>query len=88
MSSKSPTARCFATAPDEASDGLSGQEGAFAICSFWLVSALMLAGRPVEAARRFAVLRKRASDLGLYAEELAADGSMLGNFRRRSPTSR
>ena len=60
-------------------DGLSGEEGAFAICSFWLVSALARAGRQVEAERRFAALCGRASPLGLYAEELAPDG-MLGNF--------
>lgn len=60
-------------------DGLAGGEGAFAICSFWLVSALVRAGRQEEAERRFASLCKRASPLGLYAEELSPDG-MLGNF--------
>jgi len=60
-------------------DGLPGGEGAFAICSFWLVSALVRAGRQAEAEQRFAALCDRASDLGLYAEELAPAG-MLGNF--------
>ncbi len=60
-------------------DGLAGGEGAFAICSFWLVSALARAGRQEEAERRFAALCHRTSPLGLYAEELAPDG-MLGNF--------
>ena len=60
-------------------DGLPGGEGAFAICSFWLVSALARAGRLDEAERRFAALCSRASPLGLYAEELTPD-AMLGNF--------
>jgi GH15 family glucan-1,4-alpha-glucosidase len=60
-------------------DGLPGTEGAFAICSFWLVSALSRAGRLDDAQRRFGVLCDRASELGLYAEEFAATG-MLGNF--------
>jgi GH15 family glucan-1,4-alpha-glucosidase len=60
-------------------DGLAGGEGAFAICSFWLVSALVRAGRLEEAERRFTSLCERASELGLYAEELSHDG-MLGNF--------
>jgi len=62
-----------------ADDGLAGGEGAFAICSFWLVSALVRAGRQAEGEQRFASLCERASDLGLYAEELSPDG-MLGNF--------
>jgi alpha,alpha-trehalase len=60
-------------------DGLHGGEGAFAICSFWLVSALVRAGRIEEAERRFGALTGRASELGLYAEELAPEG-MLGNY--------
>ena len=63
----------------ESDDGLRGGEGAFAICSFWLVSALVRAGRIEEARRRFKALCARASELGLYAEELTRDG-MLGNF--------
>lgn len=61
-------------------DGLTGEEGTFAICAFWLVSALALAGRDEDAKRRLDLLAGRASPLGLYAEELAPDGSMLGNF--------
>jgi GH15 family glucan-1,4-alpha-glucosidase len=60
-------------------DGLPGTEGAFAICSFWLVSALSRAGRLDDAQRRFGILYGRASELGLYAEEFTATG-MLGNF--------
>jgi GH15 family glucan-1,4-alpha-glucosidase len=64
---------------DHVDDGLAGGEGSFAICSFWLVSALVRADRQAEAERRFTALCDRASDLGLYAEELSAEG-MLGNF--------
>ena len=60
-------------------DGVRGGEAAFAICSFWLVSALVRAGRLADARRRFEALCARASELGLYAEELAPD-RMLGNF--------
>ncbi len=62
-------------------DGLSGSEGAFLICSFWLVDALALAGRLDEARRRFAALLELRNDLGLLAEEYdPVDGRMLGNF--------
>jgi GH15 family glucan-1,4-alpha-glucosidase len=64
---------------DTTDDGLRGGEGAFAACSSWLVSALSRAGRLDEAQRRFEALCARASELGLYAEELALEG-MLGNF--------
>lgn len=62
-------------------DGLPGEEGAFLICSFWLVDALALAGRIEEAERRFAGLRELSNDLGLLAEEFdVARHRMLGNF--------
>ncbi len=64
----------------ETDDGLSGGEGAFAICSFWLVSALALAGRREQAERLFEAICGRAGPLGLYAEELAPGGGMLGNY--------
>lgn len=61
-------------------DGLPGQEGAFLLCSFELVSALVLAGRREEAGRLFTRLCRLAGPLGLYAEQLAADGTALGNY--------
>jgi alpha,alpha-trehalase len=64
----------------EAADGLPGEEGAFLMCSFELVSALVLAGRADEARERFEHLVARAGPLGLFAEEMAADGVMLGNY--------
>ena len=63
-----------------ADDGLPGEEGAFLLCSFELVSALVLAGRRDEAAELFDQLRAYAGPLGLYAEQLAADGTALGNY--------
>jgi GH15 family glucan-1,4-alpha-glucosidase len=63
------------------SDGLPGAEGAFGIASFWAVEYLALAGRVKDARIRFNALLRRASDIGLYAEELDPDSGMaLGNF--------
>jgi GH15 family glucan-1,4-alpha-glucosidase len=62
-------------------DGLSGEEGTFVICSFWLVSALAKAGELERAERLFAQLTGYANDLGLLAEEIdTANGEQLGNF--------
>ncbi|SCF41346.1 glycoside hydrolase family 15 protein [Micromonospora saelicesensis] len=63
-----------------ADDGLPGEEGAFLLCSFELVSALVLAGRREQAAELFDQLRAYAGPLGLYAEQLDADGTALGNY--------
>ncbi len=65
----------------ETDDGLSGKEGTFLICSFWLVSALAIIGEHQRARDLMERLLKVASPLGLYAEELDADtGRHLGNF--------
>ncbi|MFI7604978.1 glycoside hydrolase family 15 protein [Micromonospora sp. NPDC049366] len=60
-------------------DGLPGEEGAFLLCCFELVSALVLGGRRDEARRIFDRLRGHAGPLGLYSEQVAADGTALGN---------
>ena len=66
---------------DETDDGLSGKEGTFLICSFWLVSALAIVGEVRRARDLMERLLRQASPLGLYAEELDADtGRHLGNF--------
>jgi GH15 family glucan-1,4-alpha-glucosidase len=62
-------------------DGLSGEEGTFVICSFWLVSCLAQAGELERAERLFDQLAGYANDLGLLAEEIdPASGEQLGNF--------
>jgi GH15 family glucan-1,4-alpha-glucosidase len=66
---------------DETDDGLSGREGTFLICSFWLVSGLAIVGEQQRARDLMERLLREASPLGLYAEELDADtGRHLGNF--------
>jgi GH15 family glucan-1,4-alpha-glucosidase len=66
---------------DETDDGLSGKEGTFLICSFWLVSALAVIGELQRARDLMERLLHDASPLGLFAEELdAATGRHLGNF--------
>jgi alpha,alpha-trehalase len=66
---------------DETDDGLSGKEGTFLICSFWLVSALAIVGELQQARNLMERLLRIASPLGLYAEEFDADtGRHLGNF--------
>jgi GH15 family glucan-1,4-alpha-glucosidase len=66
---------------DETDDGLSGKEGTFLICSFWLVSALAYIGETQRARDLMERLLREASPLGLYAEEFDADTSRhLGNF--------
>jgi GH15 family glucan-1,4-alpha-glucosidase len=66
---------------DETDDGLSGKEGTFLICSFWLVSALAIVGEDQRARNLMEKLLRIASPLGLYAEEFDADTARhLGNF--------
>jgi alpha,alpha-trehalase len=65
----------------ETDDGLSGEEGTFTICSFWLVSALVEIGELTRARRLCEKLLSHASGLGLYGEELdPGSGRHLGNF--------
>ena len=72
---------------DETDDGLSGKEGTFIICSFWLVSALAIIGEQLRATDLMERLMRVASPLGLYAEEFDADrAGTSGTFLRPSRT--
>jgi alpha,alpha-trehalase len=62
-------------------DGLTGEEGTFVICSFWLVSCLAQAGELERAEQLFDRVAGHANDLGLLAEEVdTRSGELLGNF--------
>jgi GH15 family glucan-1,4-alpha-glucosidase len=66
---------------DETDDGMSGKEGSFLICSFWLVSGLAIVGEQQRARDLMEKLLSVASPLGLYAEEFDSNtGRHLGNF--------
>ncbi|HEY0493449.1 MAG TPA: glycoside hydrolase family 15 protein, partial [Candidatus Dormibacteraeota bacterium] len=66
---------------DQTDDGLSGEEGTFAICSFWLVSALSEIGERQRARHLCEKMLSFASPLGLYAEEIdTRNARHLGNF--------
>jgi len=65
----------------ETDDGLTGEEGTFLICSFWLVSALSEIGEGARARTLCERLLESSGWLDLYAEELdARSGHHLGNF--------
>ena len=66
---------------EETDDGLAGEEGTFAICSFWLVSALAEIGESSLARELCERMLSFASPLLLYAEEIdPRSGRHLGNF--------
>lgn len=66
--------------PAECDDGLPGEEGVFLACSFWLVEALLGAGRHHEAHELFERLLALRNDVGLLSEEWSIeDGRQLGN---------
>jgi GH15 family glucan-1,4-alpha-glucosidase len=62
-------------------DGLAGDEGTFAVCTFWLVQCLAELGELDRAQDLFDRLTAFANDVGLLSEELdGATGELLGNF--------
>ena len=71
----------YAVAEENHVDGLSGREGAFLPCSFWLVDALAMLGRQQEARELFERLLAIRNDLGLLSEEYDPHAKrLLGNF--------
>ena len=67
--------------PERTDDGLTGGEGTFTLCSFWLVGALLVGGRLAEAEALFRRLAGYANHLGLFSEMIdPATGEALGNF--------
>ena len=66
---------------DDGTDGLSGTEGAFLACSFWLVDNYVLLGRRADAENLFERLLDLANDVGLFSEEYDTEKRRLvGNF--------
>jgi GH15 family glucan-1,4-alpha-glucosidase len=62
-------------------DGLPGEEGAFGLCTFWLVDVLALSNRLDEAWEIFRNIAGRANHVGLFSEQIdAKTGEFLGNF--------
>ncbi|NRQ33383.1 glycoside hydrolase family 15 protein [Nonomuraea sp. NN258] len=62
-------------------DGLSGQEGTFLLCTYWLAHALALAGQVERAREVFETATGFVNDVGLLAEEVHGEsGELLGNF--------
>jgi alpha,alpha-trehalase len=67
--------------PDESPDGLEGHEGAFVLCSFWMVDNLAKQGRVDDAVELYESLCGRANHLGLLPEQIdPSTGEFLGNF--------
>ena len=65
---------------EQTEDGLSGKEGTFNICTFWMIEALTRAGKLEEAQLLFENMLGYSNHLGLFSEEIGSKGEALGNF--------
>jgi GH15 family glucan-1,4-alpha-glucosidase len=66
---------------DRSDDGVSGSEGTFLVCSFWLADVYVLLGRETEARALFDRLCALCNDVGLLSEQYdPRNRRMLGNF--------
>jgi GH15 family glucan-1,4-alpha-glucosidase len=65
---------------DGASDGFSGEEGTFSMCSFWYIECLALSGDMNKAILYFEKMLGYSNHLGLYSEQISLKGELLGNF--------
>ena len=65
---------------ESAGDGSADDQGAFGVCSFWLVECLTRVGRLEEARLVLEKMLSYANHLGLYAEKVGYSGEALGNF--------
>jgi GH15 family glucan-1,4-alpha-glucosidase len=66
---------------EDSPDGIAGDEGAFVLCSFWLVENLARQGKLDQASELYASLCARASSLGLLPEQIdPVSGEFFGNF--------
>ena len=63
-----------------APDGLISHEGTFSMCTFWYVECLSKSGQLEKARFYFEKMLGYANHLGLYSEQLGAEGEHLGNF--------
>ncbi|GII79211.1 glucoamylase [Sphaerisporangium rufum] len=71
----------YPMAQDNSVDGLSGGEGMFLACSFWLAEAQAMIGRRRDAVEMFERLLSLRNDVGLLAEEYDPRyGRLVGNF--------
>jgi GH15 family glucan-1,4-alpha-glucosidase len=66
---------------ERSDDGVSGHEGTFLVCSFWLADVYVLLGREAEARELFDRLCGLCNDVGLLSEQYDSRSQrMLGNF--------
>lgn len=71
----------YRTDLDANADGLTGREGTFLLCTFWLAQTLAAAGQIDRAREVFERAAGFRNDVGLLAEEVdPASGELLGNF--------